>query len=101
MRPGLVFPIGQVAQLVEQRTENPCVGGSIPPLATRFRATRSERKIGQGFNSALGHQISRDAKRAQNRPRFQFRPWPPNSVWLTRISRDAERPQDRDYEGFC
>jgi hypothetical protein len=28
------FPDGQVAQLVEQRTENPCVGGSIPPLAT-------------------------------------------------------------------
>ncbi len=27
-------PLGQVAQLVEQRTENPCVGGSIPPLAT-------------------------------------------------------------------
>jgi hypothetical protein len=27
-------PIGQVAQLVEQRTENPRVGGSIPPLAT-------------------------------------------------------------------
>ncbi len=25
---------GQVAQLVEQRTENPCVGGSIPPLST-------------------------------------------------------------------
>ena len=25
---------GLVAQLVEQRTENPCVGGSIPPLAT-------------------------------------------------------------------
>ena len=24
----------QVAQLVEQRTENPCVGGSIPPLGT-------------------------------------------------------------------
>jgi hypothetical protein len=22
--------------LVEQRTENPCVGGSIPPLATSF-----------------------------------------------------------------
>ena len=29
---------GQVAQLVEQRTENPCVGGSIPPLATSFVA---------------------------------------------------------------
>ena|SRR5690242_3178011 len=30
----LVAANGQVAQLVEQRTENPCVGGSIPPLAT-------------------------------------------------------------------
>ena len=27
-------PYGQVAQSVEQRIENPCVGGSIPPLAT-------------------------------------------------------------------
>ena len=26
--------IGSVAQSVEQRTENPCVGGSIPPRAT-------------------------------------------------------------------
>ena len=26
----------QVAQLVEQRTENPRVGGSIPPLGTKF-----------------------------------------------------------------
>ena len=26
--------MGQVAQSVEQRTENPCVGGSIPPLTT-------------------------------------------------------------------
>ncbi len=26
--------VGWVAQLVEQRTENPCVGGSIPPPAT-------------------------------------------------------------------
>ncbi len=25
---------GQIAQLVEQRTENPCVAGSIPALAT-------------------------------------------------------------------
>ncbi len=29
-----VIERGQVAQLVEQRTENPRVGGSIPPLAT-------------------------------------------------------------------
>ena len=26
----------QVAQLVEQGTENPCVGGSIPPLGTTY-----------------------------------------------------------------
>ncbi len=26
----------QVAQLVEQRTENPRVGGSIPPLGTNY-----------------------------------------------------------------
>jgi hypothetical protein len=28
-------PVGAVAQSVEQRTENPCVGGSIPPHTTR------------------------------------------------------------------
>lgn len=27
------FHFGLIAQLVEQRTENPCVGGSIPPQA--------------------------------------------------------------------
>jgi hypothetical protein len=27
---------GAVAQSVEQRTENPCVGGSIPPRTTNF-----------------------------------------------------------------
>lgn len=26
--------MAQIAQLVEQGTENPCVGGSIPPLGT-------------------------------------------------------------------
>jgi len=26
--------LGDVAQLVEQRTENPCVGGSIPSVTT-------------------------------------------------------------------
>ena len=40
---------GQVAQLVEQRTENPRVVGSIPTLATtshvgkRYRCVRTER----------------------------------------------------------
>jgi hypothetical protein len=27
--------LGDVAQLVEQRTENPCVGGSIPSVTTK------------------------------------------------------------------
>ena len=31
--PYISRPYGQVAQLVEQRTENPRVGGSIPSLA--------------------------------------------------------------------
>ena len=30
---------GPVAQSVEQRIENPCVGGSIPSQATRFKAS--------------------------------------------------------------
>ena len=33
----LFIRVGWVAQLVEQRTENPCVGGSIPPPATTFK----------------------------------------------------------------
>ena len=32
--PKFALPNGAVAQLVEQRTENPCVGGSIPPHTT-------------------------------------------------------------------
>jgi hypothetical protein len=31
---------GQIAQSVEQWTENPRVGGSIPPLATIFMGLR-------------------------------------------------------------
>jgi hypothetical protein len=30
------FSDGPVAQSVEQRIENPCVGGSIPPQATKL-----------------------------------------------------------------
>src|ERR1019366_2346174 len=32
----LLARLGLVAQSVEQRTENPCVGGSIPPRATKY-----------------------------------------------------------------
>jgi hypothetical protein len=31
---------GDVAQSVEQRTENPCVGGSIPSITTECKANR-------------------------------------------------------------
>jgi hypothetical protein len=31
---------GDVAQLVEQRTENPCVGGSIPSITTGQKPSR-------------------------------------------------------------
>jgi hypothetical protein len=42
---------GQVAQLVEQRTENPRVGGSIPPLATTSPACMLIES--QGFESLV------------------------------------------------
>ena len=35
------LPEARVAQLVEQRTENPRVGGSNPPPGTIFQASRS------------------------------------------------------------
>ena len=35
-------PVGQVAQLVEQWTENPRVGGSSPPLTTTPRLSSRE-----------------------------------------------------------
>jgi hypothetical protein len=54
------FRFGQVAQLVEQRTENPCVGGSIPSLATsRIKELRSP--IGGRFSltHAFSHAFNR------------------------------------------
>jgi hypothetical protein len=35
---------GQVAQMVEQWTENPCVGGSIPSLSTKSAALSEARR---------------------------------------------------------
>ena len=37
--------IGSVAQSVEQRTENPCVGGSIPSRATICQASRTGARL--------------------------------------------------------
>src|SRR3990167_8733617 len=36
--------VGRIAQSVEQRTENPCVGGSIPPSATTSNFPPNTRK---------------------------------------------------------
>ena len=36
--------LGPVAQSVEQRIENPCVGGSIPPQATSLAGRSSEKR---------------------------------------------------------
>ncbi len=44
--------LGLVAQLVEQRIENPCVGGSIPPRATRNISARTPTH--RGWRSCLG-----------------------------------------------
>gem|GEM_PF-2707865 len=50
---GSIFAVllkGTVAQLVEQRTENPCVGGSIPPGPTLKKSLVSQLlKAVQGF----------------------------------------------------
>jgi hypothetical protein len=46
--------LGLVAQSVEQRIENPCVGGSIPPRATNeFRSIRSNKNATFGWRFCL------------------------------------------------
>jgi hypothetical protein len=45
---------GQVAQLVEQWTENPCVGGSIPPLSTGFAGPNGRRPERPVFSREFG-----------------------------------------------
>ncbi len=54
-RLGELRDLGQVAQLVEQRTENPCVGGSIPPLSIRLRRIEQE-------SSRTGEQVKERRK---------------------------------------
>ncbi len=46
-----VLHVGIVAQLVEQRTENPCVDGSIPPDTTKSRSPLVEN---EGASFILG-----------------------------------------------
>jgi hypothetical protein len=45
-------PVGWIAQLVEQRTENPCVAGSIPAPATSHLSAFVGQKPGNDQPSA-------------------------------------------------
>ena len=47
----IITSLGLVAQLVEQRTENPCVGGSIPPRATRNKKAQPFSWLGFCINN--------------------------------------------------
>ena len=56
IRPLFSLPLknAQIAQLVEQRIENPRVGGSIPPLGT---ISTPSGDVCQIFNSSKSNQI--------------------------------------------
>ena len=45
--------VGWIAQSVEQRTENPCVGGSIPSPATTFKTLNKTRVFSHFRDQAL------------------------------------------------
>ena len=51
----------QVAQLVEQRTENPCVGGSIPPLGTTDPGALAHRRARMVIKTRAAHAVHRAA----------------------------------------
>jgi hypothetical protein len=46
--------VGDVAQLVEQWTENPCVGGSIPSITTKRRKLLIVNSLRRFFLSRFG-----------------------------------------------
>ena len=73
-------PIGDVAQLVEQWIENPCVGGSIPSITTRkpFGTPR-----GFFYASKLHFKILR---------RYQWEPkWAPHKIGYQFSVNNSER----------
>ena len=45
----IIRHLGLVAQSVEQRIENPCVGGSIPPRATKNKFYVQKRHLRVAF----------------------------------------------------
>ena len=50
------YEAGAIAQLVEQRTENPCVPGSIPGGTTAKRLTKVGRFFVLGWSGCLASQ---------------------------------------------
>ena len=54
---------GQVAQLVEQRTENPRVGGSIPSLAIRDDSALQYRITNHGHPSWVAFHLGNEEAR--------------------------------------
>src|SRR4029453_17062550 len=93
MRSGL--PKGQVAQLVEQRTENPCVGGSIPSLAINlFNKLRSQpprklRRFPRRFPRTSAQTCNLTAPRLASVPVLLKAAVPRNNVPLIRVDLDA------------
>jgi hypothetical protein len=63
-------PAGRIAQLVEQRTENPCVRGSIPRPATTSSPLQNPANKGRG--SLLIHPSSIEANRAESGSKRDF-----------------------------
>ena len=69
--------LGQVAQLVEQRTENPCVGGSIPPLTTSAASRRLSPSV------FIGNILRQSASSFPGGPIRRFSPLPVRSCRST------------------
>src|SRR5208337_4186296 len=67
---GTLRLLGQVAQLVEQRTENPRVGGSIPSLAMRpsRRNARTDQMVTPVVTSVAPSSPSVDGPRRSRPP---------------------------------
>ena len=86
-----LFRSGKVAQLVEQRTENPCVPGSIPGLATTF-VSGAETKVPAVALAKAGMTLSigvhpyalrlPDRKRVRSQPTLR---WPDGRSQLQKL----------------
>jgi hypothetical protein len=73
---------GDVAQSVEQRTENPCVGGSIPSITTECKANRLIIfKLSSGFLFGLHSGL-------------QFLKYPASPALKYSVSSDPDSVQD-------